>query len=244
LDEERSGFSHANFSKVSDVIVCGLNVRYVRLEHKTGLFGALIKLRHMGLVSAVHETTLALNVFQTKVLCMSGICAGFSSRTSLGQLVIASPAWEYQAGKWSENGFEIAPAQIPLRPATRAIIDQVVSRPGFVSQLESDDGLEGSRPPQQTPPILAPFGTGSAVIADSARLKHVQVQHRKVAALDMEAFGVYYASHESSFPVEHFFCVKCVVDMADATKADDLHQYGCTISARATEQIIRALFGS
>jgi hypothetical protein len=55
--------------------------------------------------------------------------------------------------------------------------------------------------------VLAPFATGSAVIADGRRLEHIKMQHRKVAALDMETFGLYFAAHESTTSMKHYFSV-------------------------------------
>jgi nucleoside phosphorylase/CheY-like chemotaxis protein len=244
LEEERSGFASTAFEKVSEAIVSGLNVHYVRLAGSRELFGGIVRLSQIGLVAATFETASALSVFRAKVLCMSGICAGFSSQAELGQLVIASPAWEYQAGKWSANRFEIAPVQIPLRPDTRATLDQAIGREDFTRYLESDLPTGQQRPTRQSKPILAPFATGSAVIADARRLQHIEKQHRKVAALDMETFGLYFAAHERTSAVEHFFSVKCVVDLADVDKRDDLHPYGCAVSARAAEQLIRSLLAS
>jgi adenosylhomocysteine nucleosidase len=241
LEKERNGFAHTSFEKISEAIVCGLNVHYVRLPGQPELFGGVVRLSQMGLVAAAFETTMAMGAFRSKVLCMTGICAGFPSETILGQLVVASPAWEYQAGKWSENGFEIAPMQVPLRPSTRSVIDHTLGREGFVRSLESGLDTKLIRPSRQSDAILAPFATGSAVIADARRLEHILRQHRKVAALDTETFGVYYAAHESTSSAQHFFSIKCVVDLADADKSDDLHPYGCVVSARATEQLIRAL---
>jgi len=241
LEKERNGFACTRFEKISEAIVCGLNVHYVRLPGQPELFGGIVRLSQMGLVAATFETTSALSAFRSKVLCMSGICAGFASEASLGQLVIASPAWEYQAGKWSENGFEIAPMQVPLRPATRSVIDQAIGREDFARCLEDGLDVKLIRPSRRSQAILAPFATGSAVIADARRLEHITRQHRKVAALDTETFGLYFAAHESTSATQHFFSVKCVVDLADAAKDDDLHPYGCVVSARATEQLLRAL---
>jgi hypothetical protein len=57
----------------------------------------------------------------------------------------------------------------------------------------------------------------------------------------METFGLYFVAHETTSTVQHFFSAKCVVDFADAEKSDDLHSYGSVVSARAAEQLIRAL---
>lgn len=241
LEEERAGYMRTELERVSEAVVSGLNVHYVRSPGPNGFFGGIVRLSQMGLVAATFETASILRAFRTKILCMSGICAGFTKETSLGQVVIASLAWEYQAGKWSKNGFEIAPFQVALRPTTRSIIDQEIARGSFGQYLEGGLGVGLERPSRQSRPILAPFATGSAVIADQNRLKHITHQHRRLAALDMETFGLYFVAQESNRVVEHFFSVKCVVDLADAQKSDDLHSYGCVVSARATERLIFAL---
>ena len=238
LEEERAGFGRTAFEKVSEGIVSGLNVHYFRLPASPDFFGAVVRLSHMGLVAATFETASVLKSFRTKVLCMSGICAGFVKEANLGQVIIASPAWEYQAGKWSSSGFEIAPIQVPLRPTTRSVIDQAIAREGFVRYLEAGIQPGQARPTRQFCPILAPLATGSAVIADARRLAHIEKQHRKLAALDMETFGLYFVAYEAVSAVQHFFSAKCVVDFADAEKSDDLHSYGCVVSARAAEQLI------
>jgi adenosylhomocysteine nucleosidase len=135
LEDERAGFARTAFEKVSEAIVCGLNVHYLRLPGPREFFGGIVRLSQMGLVAATFETASVLNAFRTKVLCMSGICAGFAKEANLGQVIIASPAWEYQAGKWSKNEFEIAPVQIPLRPATRSVIDQAITSESFTHYL-------------------------------------------------------------------------------------------------------------
>jgi nucleoside phosphorylase len=241
LEEERAGFTRTASEKVSEAIVSGLNVHYIRLAGSPELFGCVVRLSQMGLVAATFEAGSALSAFRTRALAMSGICAGISRVSKLGQLVVASPAWEYQVGKWSKNGFEIAPIQVPLPAGTRSIIDQVIGRDDFARYLEAGVPADEARPARRSAAMLAPVATGSAVIADARRLEHIQKQHRKIAALDMETFGLYFVAHETQASIEHFFSVKCVVDFADSEKVDDLHSYGCTVSARATEQLLRAL---
>jgi adenosylhomocysteine nucleosidase len=241
LDKERDAFARTAFEKQSEAIVSGLNVHYYRLPGEQECFGGVIRLSQMGLVAATCETALALNVFRTQVLYMSGICAGFDGQSCLGQLVIASPAWEYQAGKWAHNKFEIAPLQIPLRPATRSLIDQIIARDSFSKYVENNLDRKDIRPAKQHQAKLAPDATGSPVVANRSRLSHITPQHRKLAALDMESFGMYYVAHEREAQLNHFFAINCVVDFADENKGDYLHNYGCVVSARATEQIIREL---
>lgn len=239
LQEELEGFRHTGWSFSSKGIVSGLDVQYVK--DNLGRPGAIVKLRGMGLVAATLDVAIGLNAFSTKIVCMSGICAGFSDNASLGQVVVPSPAWEYQAGKWSEGDFEISPLQIQLRPITKVKIEQLFQRDNILNVLERNFDRRWKRPSQISIPTIAPATTGSAVVADSSRLQHIEKQHRKVAALDMESYGLYFACHEIHLHVEHFFSAKAIVDLADADKGDDLHSYGCAVSARCVEAIVETL---
>jgi nucleoside phosphorylase len=239
LEAERDGFSHTDLRTTSRRVVNGLDTHFV--EHPDGSQGVIVRARQMGLVAATFEATTLLMTFASPIFCMSGICAGFVGEARLGQLIIASPAWEYQAGKWSSDGFQIAPAQIPLRASTRSTLAQAIRDESFLEELESGMGRGSKRPPERTPPEIAPAATGSAVIADSRRVHEIEVQHRKVAALDMETFGLYYAAHESQWQPDHYFSVKCVVDLADGDKDNQLHSYGCTVAARAAAHFIKLL---
>jgi nucleoside phosphorylase/CheY-like chemotaxis protein len=242
LEEERRGFDKTDVKVTSRSVVSGLDVHEVTFTRGNRTRrGALIKARQMGLASALIDTAAILSNISTKILCMSGICAGFKSRSSLGQLIVASPAWEYQAGKWSKNNFEIAPDQIPLRSSTRVNIEQLIREKDFIDGLENEIGRDVTRPAVFAEPKVAPVASGSAVIADSSRLTHIEPQHRKLAALDMETFGLYYAAHEIPNRIDHFFSVKCIVDLADEVKSDDLHRYGAIVSARATLAMIERL---
>lgn len=241
LDKERDAYEETEFKTVSESIVGGLNARFVQPTSRPDAFGALIRLSNMGLVVATRETAAALNLFDAQVVAMSGICAGFSNEAELGHLIVASPAWEYQAGKWSENDFEIGAIQVSMRPSTRALIDQTIGGEGFLQRIENNMPRQIDRPKKAVKAKLAPFVTGSAVVADKERLSHIEKQHRKIAALDMEVYGLYFSAYEAVDPVEHFFAVKCVVDFADDAKDDSLHSYGCIASARSVETIVLRL---
>jgi len=241
LDSERAGFEETKLLTGSKEAVSGMNVTYVELPGARPWRGAVVRCRQMGLVPAVLETCLAIKTFNPRVVAMSGICAGMEGHSELGQLIFAASSWEYQAGKWAADGFEIAPYQVPLRSSTRAIIEQISENEQLVSSLEAGLDFKVRRPGERHRPKLAPFATGSAVIADKTRLEHVQVQHRKLAAVDMEIYGVFFACHESLNVDAHYFAVKCVVDKADSAKGDDLHRYGAITSARAVVDVLEAL---
>jgi nucleoside phosphorylase/CheY-like chemotaxis protein len=242
LDEELQGYKEADVVFEAHVPVEGINVQFLRLKSDLTKRGAIIKLRRMGLVSAAVDGALAIPLFRPSIVCMSGICAGFAEAVELGQIVVSSPSWEYQAGKWSEDGFLIEPFQIALRPATRVKCDQMFSDKQFVAEMESGLSFNGDRPSKRAQPKVAPSVSGSAVVADEARIAHIAPQHRKLSALDMETFGIYSAAVEADWFVDYYFSLKVVVDFADAAKSDDIHDYGCAIAAKTSLNVITALF--
>ena len=112
---------------------------------------------------------------------------------------------------------------------TRGLLSKMTERPSLIRDLEA--GYVGrSRPSVQSRALLSVFASGSAVIASQERLAAVAQQHRKVGAIDMEAFGFHRAVELSGHKV-HVFTAKVIVDSADSKKSDDLHQYGCYLSA-------------
>lgn len=238
LDIEREGFSVTHLTSISDASVGGLNIQYVRLGAH---IGGVLRCSQMGLVTATYEVSRALDLLKPRAMLMSGICAGVRGQTELGQIVAASLAWEYQAGKWATDGFEIAPLQVPMPAATRAIIDHLFDKAGYSAALDIVAAADTPRPPSLHKPKIGPMASGSAVIADESRLEHIRLQHRKLVALDMESFGVFYAAHETNGRLEHFGSIKTVVDLADNKKGDLLHKYGSRTAALVCVDILERI---
>ncbi|CAO4135133.1 hypothetical protein [Methylorubrum extorquens] len=241
LEKEKVGFESAGAILGNRSTISGLNVQEIAFVGAETYKGIIIRLRDMGLIASTYEVTTALNVFDPICVCMSGICAGFSDHVKLGQVVIGSPIWEYQAGKWSNNGFEIAPKQVSIPASSRVVIEQAVEDVEWWSRVEEDlpDGCV--RPPIKNKPKVLPSASGSAVIADIKKLAHIEAQHRKVAAIEMEAYGLYYSISENQNNIRHFFSAKSVVDFADDSKDDNIHQYGCILSARVSKHLLLKL---
>ena len=129
-----------------------------------------------------------------------------------------------------------------MGPEPRLTLKEICEKEGLLSELEN--GFKSVRPKLQSQPKIVPFASGSAVIASKEKLAKVQDQHRNVAGIDMELFGIYLAVKLSGNSQMEFFGVKTVVDMADKSKNDELHEYGCMVSARITALAISALLPS
>lgn len=237
LEEERLGFLKEPELRVEKKLVLGLNAWEVQFF---GWVGCLFCLPRMGLVDASIISSRVLSYFEPKVVFMSGICGG-SRDTEMGQLLVSEFCWEYQSGKWYSDGFRNTPYQEGMLETTKSRVKNLFeTKPDFVVDIERK--LSGiARPTRVAAPQVAIFASGSAVIASSEMMKTVESQHRKVKGVDMEIFGVARAVALLQVPVEHF-CCKVVVDKADEEKNDNLHEYGCALSALASLELLREVF--
>lgn len=206
-----------------------------------GRRGTVIELPRMGLVDAAVAAGRCIEKFRPKVVAMSGICAGFSERAELGQLLVSELAYEYQSGKWTSDGFSQEPYQVPVSEDVRIRIREAIEDEELLSRLES--GWKSDRPSKMTAPKLATFTSGSAVIASEALISQVSSYHRRVAGLDMEVYAVMRAAQVSHCQPS-FFCAKVVVDLAGGDKDDKIQPYGCTVSARFTVEILEKFFSA
>lgn len=213
----------------------GMDCRVLVID---GFKGLCIVQPRMGLVDATAVAAFALSECRPRVLAMSGICAGFSKEASLGTVIVSDPCWEHQAGKWKGERFELAHYQEPLNNDVRTSIAHVIKADPTLSSVRYD--LRELRTPVDGAALLAPSVSGSAVIASGEIASGIAEQHRKMAALDMEVFGVYRAASLYPSPVK-FFAAKTVVDFADEEKGDDVHVDGALLSARFVAAAVLAL---
>ena len=193
------------------------------------LRGICVELRRVGPAYCAATTAKAVESFDLSVVCMSGICGGFSSNVKLGQLVIASPCWDYRSGKWAKSDFRLESYQVDINGVIRSELTEICEDAGLMDRLERD---LSPRAEERALPVFAPFVSGSAVVASADRLEPILDTHRKVAAIDMEMYGFYRAMEICAKPNVKWFGVKCVVDLADDAKDDRLHRYGAVVSAR------------
>ncbi|ABD08014.1 response regulator receiver domain protein [Rhodopseudomonas palustris HaA2] len=236
IKAERDAYLALMQSRVESTQRIGLDLLEFDID---GRPGAAILLPRMGLINAAVTVARALESYSPNAVAMSGICAGVAPNATMGQLLAADVVWEYQSGKWLDDAFESEPYQVSIPQATRLTLSKLLEAESLVARLERNYSGD-VRPTHISAPKLAPFATGSAVIADGRRLEYVRDQHRKVAGLDMEVFGFHRAVELSGQSI-HSFSAKVVVDMADTAKGDSLHKYGCHVSAQFVLDAIRAL---
>lgn len=204
-----------------------------------GRKGSVILLPQMGLVNAAVIAGLSIERFKPKIICMSGICAGFNGYSEIGQLFISKMAFEYQSGKWISDGFLQEPYQVSLDNKTLTKLQIILQSETLISDLES--GFQGNRPSKSVLPNMGIFTSGSAVISAQEKMDDIKDLHRKVNALDMEVFAIKRAAELSPYQPK-CICAKTVVDLGNKEKGDSIHSYGSYISAKfiikSLEQIL------
>ncbi len=189
----------------------------------------------MGLVAAVHATEALLQAFKPRILIMTGICGGFSEHVRVGDLVVADKSWDWQAGKWTQEGTLIsAPDQKDASSELVAIAQGIKSK---LNDFQS--AFQGNTPPERANLVTGPMVSGSSVVASTDIQDVFRKQHRKMVAVDMECYGMYYAAAMTAGPVPKTICIKSVSDLADRTKADDFHRYCSYMSARVALRIMQ-----
>jgi nucleoside phosphorylase len=226
LRKERAPYLTVTELKGKPISVDGLMRYDVSIGDRVG---SIIELPRMGLVDAAALAAKCIDRYAPEIVAMSGICAGFSGRAKMGQLLVTEVAYEYQTGKWTEDGFQAEPYQAVMSEFLRMKIRHLLEDENLIYELE--EGWKATRPSSSSKPELVVFTSGSAVIADARYMEQVANHHRKVAGLDMEVFGLHRAAHLASKSPD-VLCAKVVVDLADGDKNDDIHNYGCFVSSR------------
>jgi nucleoside phosphorylase/CheY-like chemotaxis protein len=199
----------------------------------------------MGMVSAAIFAHKVIGSLRPRILAMAGVCAGIRGSCEMGDLLVADPSWDWQMGKYAQDAFEIAPDQIGSPVEITQCLSLLRQDRSFL--FKTAEAFLGERPPN-VPSILAgPVASGSAVLADDTTAETIKGQHRKLLGIDMELFGVYCASRDSSAPRPLTFGIKAVCDFADHRKDDKYQAFAAHMSAhvigalaeRYSKQLIR-----
>jgi adenosylhomocysteine nucleosidase len=233
LDKERNAYRSTDAQVGEYKNIRGLDCLLLNIGE---LRGVCVKLPRMGLVDASIISSRAIERFSPRIIAISGICAG-CAKSEIGTLIVADPCWEYQAGKWADDGFKIEHYDVGLEVNVKTVLSQLIDQSSNGAQYKKDLPVD---PTVDEKIIIAPIASGSAVIASQPRLAQIEEQHRKIAGLDMEMYGLYKSAQLSAVnPI--FFGAKTVVDLAHSAKGDQYHEYGAILSARFVIDAIKKL---
>jgi nucleoside phosphorylase/CheY-like chemotaxis protein len=242
LEKEMAAFEHLVDSWGALTTISGLMCREVRIGTYKGV---IVRAHRMGLVAAAVVTTMALERFEPRLICMSGICGGVPGEGKIYDLLVTQICHQHDAGKWSSAGFKSEHYDVQLDVDVHSKLIELCSGAdagaalikGLIpSKSEFPEGAEEIS--CQIHPEAA-TSSGSAVIAEDGKTTTLATGQRKLAGFEMEIYSVYEAArHALHKPV--FFAAKSVVDDGGANKGDRFHRIACLISAKFIVKAISA----
>ncbi|WP_303670938.1 5'-methylthioadenosine/S-adenosylhomocysteine nucleosidase family protein [Pseudomonas aeruginosa] len=192
----------------------------------------------MGMVESALKSFIIISKLKPKIITMTGICAGVSSKVKLGDVLFADPAWDFQNGKHvKEKGkykFNISPHHLPAAYKARVLFEQLRSDKEFLQSLPR---MFADNCKYSTDLKLGPVASGSAVLADGRTIESIKEQQRELVGVEMEIYGLYAAGHTSS-PAPRYFALKGVCDFADPDKDDEAQRYAAYASARVLQKLL------
>lgn len=242
LDKEIDAFEGLTDTWGALKTISGLVCREVQIGAYSGV---IVRAHRMGLVAAAVVATMALERFEPRLICMSGICGGIPGESEIYDLLVTQACHQHDAGKWSNNGFKSEHYAVQLDVDVHNKLLELCSNAGLTDSL-----VEGIKPGKSELPdemewltcnvkADVPTSSGSAVMAEDGKTSSLASGQRKLAGFDMEIYSIYEAArHAVNKPA--YFAAKAVVDDGGMNKGDKFHRIGCLLSAKFVVKAIRA----
>jgi nucleoside phosphorylase len=225
--------------------ISGLLCREVSIAD---LKGVIVQGTRMGIVTGAVTASLAIERFEPRLVCMSGICGGVPQESAIYDLLITDVCHQHDVGKWSDDGFKSEHYDVQIDVNVRNKLEELKANESVRKLITENLGVKRSEYPEGMEEINAKLrivatSSGSAVLAETGKTASLSVGQRKLAGFDMEVFSVYEAARlATGKPI--FFATKAVVDDGDKNKGDRFHRVGCLMSAKfVTEAIRRGIVG-
>lgn len=238
LMEERIAYKKTSADIGNLLPLKGINCQEISIGKLKGL---CIVPPRMGPVNTAISVAKSIDYFQPRFVAMSGMCAGFSGKVGLLDIIIADHVWDYSVGKITDEGFKQEPYQRSIDNDLRMNISQIIEKGDILQRLK--DGILHNEVSYDFDLKLGPVVSGSAVIASRDMMSNIEIQHRKVIGLDMEISSLYEAAAQS--PLKPLFlAAKSVVDTGDEKKDDSVHEIACILSAKFLVEVIERIFAS
>lgn len=241
LDKEVAAFEGLTDKMENYKTISGLMCREIQI----GVYkGVIVRAHRMGIVASAVVATMALERFEPRMLCMSGICGGVQGESEIYDLLITQNCYQHDVGKWSDEGFKSEHYGLQLDVDVHNKLIELSASLEFKESLTEGLNPGKSEVPDNKERISCNIKTeavtssGSAVIAEDGKTASLTVGQRKLAGFDMEVYSIYEAARYAvNKPV--YFAVKTVVDDGGSNKGDQFHRIGCLLSARFIVNAIR-----
>lgn len=190
----------------------------------------------MGIAPATVLTMKMIGHFRPRYLAICGIAAGVKeSGLNLGDIVVAEQSWDYESGKRriDEDGQPMLlpdPHHIPISADLRDWFANCIGQDKYVREIQ--ESWAGSKAASILQAAMGPVGSGAAVIEDKNVVADVKGHARKLLAIEMETYGVFFAAQNCCKPRPAALAIKSIVDFADDNKNDSAQEYAAFTSAQ------------
>lgn len=199
-------------------------------------------LPQMGMVASATTTMKMINSFRPRFILMTGICGGIKGKVDLGDIVVSDLSFDLGSGKIkkAEDGSE------EFEPDYRSISLSSEYKESLIDLSMNRDVLrgikdrwKGERKNGELNLHIGPLASGAAVIANAATAEKVTKFQRKLVAIDMESYSLFYCCEYVSRPKPIPIVIKAVSDYADHEKNDSIQKYCSFVSAQMADYLIK-----
>ena len=197
---------------------------------------AVTMLSKVGNVHAAEHTTRCIQFLKPHFVLMVGIAGGIRDTVNLGDVVVSNKIVCYEYSKETPSG---AVQRNEVESVDWLLLDRAMNRDNEWHTL-----IRAKRPTntniRELPQVhFAPIASGEKVIADENRVRELMRSDRKIAAIEMESFGVAVAAAKSEIR-PRFIAIRGISDYADDKKNDDWHEYAADSAAAFTIEFLRS----
>ena len=239
---ERDMFQKACSSQYTDDVKNGVAFRILEIRNESrDIRIAIATQREMGLVSSAILSTISLMTYSPRIIIMGGICAGIEGKANIGDIVIANPTFNHEAGKKTDSGFE---ANYTQRELSRAVVDICQSLgedKTLLRQIRDSWDVKTGKPKTELAVHIVPMGSGSSVITEQQTIEKIKIHNRKTVGIDMESFAVAQSAYETLGGTP-WLVVKGIQDYANADKNDESREYAAFVSAKFIIEFLKRYF--
>lgn len=183
---------------------------------------AAVSPKYSKVACASHVTRMA-HLANPQVAIMVGICAGFTEKVKLGDLIISDKVYDYESGKLVKDILQLDIQSDELVPSLMGLVKS--NRSEYEAELKKIDKFSG------VGVHVGTFACGTAVVVNDEFFNNIRKTHdRNTVALDMESYAFFEAikgySHSCYAVVAKGGC-----DYATIEKGDSYHDRAAEISA-------------
>ena len=195
-----------------------------------------VTLADVGNVNAGLHTASCIQHLQPHYVFMVGIAGGLSEDVTLGDVVVSNQVIYYEIAKETPAGSKPYPKETPVN---RKLLNGARSY-----NTDWHTFIRAKRPNGPTrnevPRVhFAPIASGEKVKADANRASELKQWNPKLAAVEMESFGVGEAAARSDNS-SRFIAFRGISDYADESKNDDWQEYAADSAAAFTVGFLRS----